>query len=430
MGRGKKQLDWSCACEGNGRCLGAAFWSPRSRSLAYAAVRKLKVTAKGPGIEESVTVASVQAPAGRVCRGGTVRIGAQEQAAGALTIQENLVGALRARDAAGNRAALKLAPPAGVRLAREPTAAVTAGDLELGAPGIRLEEDDRTLLRCYYHARRERKVRLQVKDLHFSYGSVPALEGVTFKVNAGEMLGIVGPNGSGKSTLLRCLARILKPRTGTVYLDGRNLRTLRGLEVGRCLGYVPPPGARAAFSATVLETVLQGRRPYLIWGVERRDLEVVTQALGYLGLTELAERLLGELSSGQQQKVFIARALAQEPEVLLLDEPTATLDIRYQLEVMALIRRLATEKGRVVVAVLHDLNLAGRFADRLLLLHQGKIFAAGTAKVVLTPENLRAVYGVEAVVTEGPWGVQVTAVAPAAGLRAVEGAAVCAAGRG
>lgn len=273
-------------------------------------------------------------------------------------------------------------------------------------------------------------MRLEVKGLSFSYNSVPALRGITFSVQSGEVLGIVGPNGSGKSTLLRCLAKALKPRLGTIILDGRNLATLRGREVGRRLGYVPPPGSGQAFPCTVLEAVLQGRRPRLTWGVSPHDLEVVARALACLGLIELAERQLNELSSGQRQKVFIARALAQEPEVFLLDEPTATLDIRYQLEAMALIRGLATEKGRVVVAVLHDLNLAGRFADWLLLLHQGEIFAAGSAKAVLTPENLRAVYGVEAVVTEGPWGVQVTAVAPVGGLGAAEGAAVCAAGRG
>lgn len=263
-------------------------------------------------------------------------------------------------------------------------------------------------------------MRLQVKDVSFTYGSVPALADVTFKVSGGEVLGIIGPNGSGKSTLLRCLARVLRPRTGSIFLDGKNLAALRGYEIGRMIGYVPPPGGQAGFPTTVVETVLQGRRPYLTWGVSRRDLEVVSAALGYLGLTPLAERLLGELSSGQQQKVFLARALAQEPEVLLLDEPTATLDIRYQLEVMALIRRLATEEGRTVVAVLHDLNLAGRFADRLLLLHEGRIFAAGRPAAVLTPANLRVVYGVEAVVTEAPWGIQVTPVAPTATIEEKE----------
>ncbi|MEW6771670.1 MAG: ABC transporter ATP-binding protein [Bacillota bacterium] len=255
-------------------------------------------------------------------------------------------------------------------------------------------------------------MRLQVKGVSFAYGSVPILENIAFKVRAGEALGIVGPNGSGKSTLLRCLARVLKPRVGTVFLDGKDLAALRGREIGRYLGYVPPPGTGHAFPCTVLETVLHGRRPHLTWGVSPRDLAVVTGALGYLGLTDLAERQLDELSSGQRQKVLIARALAQEPEVFLLDEPTATLDIRYQLEVMARVREFAAQDGRVVVAVLHDLNLASRFTDRLLLLHSGRIFAAGAPRAVLTPENIRAVYGVEAVVTETAWGLQVTPVAP------------------
>lgn len=255
-------------------------------------------------------------------------------------------------------------------------------------------------------------VRLQVKGVCFSYGSLPVLENVTFEVQPGEVLGIVGPNGSGKSTLLRCLARILQPQVGIVFLDGKNLAVLRGREVGRCLGYVPPPGNEQTFSFTVLEVVLQGRRPHLTWGVGQRDMAVVCRALACLGLTHLADRQINELSSGQRQKVFIARALAQEPEVFLLDEPTATLDLRYQLEVLALMREFAKHRGQVVIVVLHDLNLAGRYSDRLLLLHNGRIFAAGSPRAVLSPENIRTVYGIEAVVTETQWGLQVTPVAP------------------
>lgn len=255
-------------------------------------------------------------------------------------------------------------------------------------------------------------MRLQVKGVCFSYGSAAVLEDVTFKVEPGEVLGIVGPNGSGKSTLLRLLARVLRPRLGTIFLDGKSLANLRGREVGRYLGYVPPPGNGQAFPCTVLEAVLQGRRPHLTWGVSQRDLAVVSQALAYLGLTSLEDRQLHELSSGQRQKVFIARALAQEPEVFLLDEPTATLDVRYQLEVLELMRELAKGHGRIVIVVLHDLNLAGRYTDRLLLLHQGRIFAAGSPKAVLTPENIKMVYGIEVAVNESPWGLQVIPVAP------------------
>jgi iron complex transport system ATP-binding protein len=262
-------------------------------------------------------------------------------------------------------------------------------------------------------------LRLNINNVCFTYGSLSALENVTFEVRKGETLGIVGPNGSGKSTLLRCMAGVLKPRAGVVFLNERNIFALKGLERGKLLGYVPPPGAGLTFSFTVLETVLQGRRPHLSWGVGQRDLAVVNWSLNYLNLKALEERQLGELSSGQQQKVFVARALAQEPEVFLLDEPTATLDIRYQLEVLALVSNLARERGRVVVMVLHDLNLASRFADRLILLDNGRIFAAGKPREVLTEEHLEAVYGVKAVVTESPWGLQVTAVEPVEGHRSL-----------
>ena len=254
-------------------------------------------------------------------------------------------------------------------------------------------------------------MRLIIKEVSFSYGSFPVLHGLSMEVGDGEVVSVVGPNGSGKSTLLRCAARVLKPRRGVIYLDGKEIAALNGSELAKRLGYVPQAAAEA-FPFTVLETVLMGRKPHLKWGVSRRDLAVVGEILRYMGIEQMADRCLGELSGGQRQKVLLARALAQEPEVLLLDEPTASLDIRHQLEVLELVRDLAQRDRRAVVMVMHDLNLAARFADKLILLKDGVIFAAGRPKRVLTAESISAVYGVEAIVTDGNFGLHVLPLRP------------------
>ncbi|BCV21700.1 ABC transporter ATP-binding protein [Moorella sp. Hama-1] len=257
-------------------------------------------------------------------------------------------------------------------------------------------------------------MRLVVKDVSFSYGSFPVLHGLTMEAGEGEAVSIVGPNGSGKSTLLRCAARILKPRQGVIYLDGKEIAALNGSELAKRLGYVPQAGAEV-FPFTVLETVLMGRKPHLKWGVSKRDLAVVGDILRYMGLEPLAGRCLDQLSGGQKQKVLLARALAQEPDILLLDEPTSSLDIRHQLEVLGLIKNLAHQYRRTILMVMHDLNLAARFSEKLILLKDGCIFAAGKPQRVLTAENVAAVYGVEAVVNNGKYGLQVFPLRPVAG---------------
>ncbi|RJS82831.1 ABC transporter ATP-binding protein, partial [Methanophagales archaeon] len=186
-------------------------------------------------------------------------------------------------------------------------------------------------------------MKLKLKDVEFSYASTPILENICMELAPAEVLGIVGPNGAGKSTLLRCIDKILKPQRGSILLDGRDINEMRLMELAKRMGYVPQSTSQI-FPATVFDTVLMGRRPHLGWRSSEKDEEKVLDVLQMLNIENLAMRDINELSGGQQQKVFIARALVQEPDVLLLDEPTSNLDIRHQLEVMEIITSIVREK--------------------------------------------------------------------------------------
>ena len=240
-------------------------------------------------------------------------------------------------------------------------------------------------------------MKLKVKNVEFSYASTPILENVCMELAPSEILGIVGPNGAGKSTLLRCIDRILKPQRGSILLDGQEIKEMSRMEIARRMGYVPQTSQRV-FPATVFDTVLMGRRPHLGWRSNEQDVEKVLEILKLLEIVEFALRDFNEISGGQQQKVLIARALAQEADVLLLDEPTSNLDIKHQLEAMDIIKKLVKEKGISAIMAIHDLNLGSRYSDEIVMLNGGSIFDAGNPSSVLTPENIKQVYGVEAVV--------------------------------
>ena len=238
-------------------------------------------------------------------------------------------------------------------------------------------------------------MKLKIKDVEFGYSNMPVLQNVNIELAESEILGVVGPNGAGKSTLLRCIDRILIPQKGCIMLDGRDIREISRMELARKIGYVPQDGSQI-FPATVFDTVLMGRRPHLGWRSSERDTEKVLETLKMLNIEDLAMRDVNELSGGQQQKVFIARALTQEPELLLLDEPTSNLDIRHQLEVMEIVKRVVRERGISAIMAIHDLNLASRYADRIIMMNGGRVYAEGEPSSVLNAENIRHVYGVEA----------------------------------
>lgn len=238
-------------------------------------------------------------------------------------------------------------------------------------------------------------MKLKVKGLEFGYTSMPVLADVCLELAQSEMLGIVGPNGAGKSTLIRCINRILNPQSGRILMDENDIKKMDRIELAKKMGYIPQTASQI-FPTTVFDAILLGRRPHIGWRSGEEDHEKVLDVLELLNIEDLAMRDIKELSGGQQQRVFIARALAQEPEVLLLDEPTSNLDIRHQLEVMEIIKDLVAKEGISAIMAIHDLNLASRYTDRVLIMKEGKIFDAGSPSNVLTAENIRSVYGVEA----------------------------------
>ncbi len=241
-------------------------------------------------------------------------------------------------------------------------------------------------------------LKLTVNKLSFNYTGIQVLKDVELEVGLGEMLSIVGPNGSGKSTLLKCINRILKTKENTVLIDGTDASKLNLKELSKLMGYVPQNSV-STFPFTVFDVVMMGRKPYIHWSISERDNDIVTEMLDFLGISHLAMRNFNALSGGEQQKVIIARALAQQPRFLLLDEPTSSLDIRHQLEILCILKSLAQSKHCSIIVSIHDLNLASRFSDRMIMLQQGEIFAVGTPKYVLTEENIEAVYGIKAQVT-------------------------------
>lgn len=246
---------------------------------------------------------------------------------------------------------------------------------------------------------------LELRDIECSYEENQALRGVSLTVAAADFVGIIGPNGAGKSTLLRVMSGVLRPSRGDVRLQGRPLHDYSRREVARRLAVVPSPGT-PLFSFTVEEYVLMGRTPYLgrLQADRPLDAEVVAAALAATDTSPLARRMITEISAGEWQRVNIARALAQEPHILLLDEPTAFLDLGHQREISELLVRLNREQGLTLVSVSHDLNLASEYCPRLVVLSRGKIWAEGPPEAVLTEALLAEVYQAPARVDRGPGG--------------------------
>ncbi|MCS7124293.1 MAG: ABC transporter ATP-binding protein [Candidatus Bathyarchaeota archaeon] len=240
---------------------------------------------------------------------------------------------------------------------------------------------------------------LKVCGVDCYYGSVKVLEDVSFSVDSGELVGLLGPNGSGKTTLLRAISRTLKPKVGTVLLNEADIFNMKSSDVAKNLAVVPQSSS-LEFDFTALDLVLMGRHPHMrrFEREDQTDLEIAKEAMLLTNTWHLAEKPINELSGGERQLVMIARALAQKPKVLLLDEPTSHLDINNQIGIMDLLKKICLEKGIATLAVFHDFNLASRYCDSAILLHKGKIFAMGRVDEILTEENIRKVFNVEVMV--------------------------------
>ena len=236
---------------------------------------------------------------------------------------------------------------------------------------------------------------IQTNNLTFAYKDKPVLDGVSISIESGEMVGILGPNGSGKTTLLKIFSAVLKGR-GEVKLNGKNIQIYGKRELSRLFAMVPQE-SHIFFPYTVAEIVLMGRAshhsPLALEG--KRDLELARTSMELTDSLPFSNRYLHELSGGEKQRVIIARALAQEPQILLLDEPSAFLDLKHQVQVFELMRRLNREHNLTIVAALHDLNLAALFFPRLVMLRDGKVYRDGSPKEVLTQETIEEIYGIK-----------------------------------
>jgi iron complex transport system ATP-binding protein len=237
---------------------------------------------------------------------------------------------------------------------------------------------------------------LEVQNLGLAYGRNVVMRDLTFQVTPGEVVGLIGPNGSGKSTIIKALSHVIFPCSGKILLDGRNISEISRADLARLVGVVPQmPLLPSTFTA--FEIVLMGRNPHLgfLQYEGARDLAITWQAMERTATQSLAERRVGELSGGEIQSIVIARVLAQEPKLILLDEPTANLDIRHQVEILDLIKNLCLENNLAVLVALHDLNLASQYCDQLILINRGRVHAQGTPREIINSRNIKEVYGVE-----------------------------------
>lgn len=234
---------------------------------------------------------------------------------------------------------------------------------------------------------------IDVREIKYRYASQLVLNNISFSVQDGEIICIMGPNGSGKTTILKLISKVLRPEAGSIWLMGRDIGSMKHREIAKIIGVVPQ-GASVAFPFTVREVVLMGRSPHLgLFQIEREsDMHIADNAMALTDTLELAHRNIDELSGGEHQRAIIARALAQEPKVLLLDEPTSFLDINHQIEIFDLIKRLNGEKGLTVIIVSHDLNMAAEYCDRILLMKNGQVYIFGSPRETITKEHIREVY--------------------------------------
>ncbi len=236
---------------------------------------------------------------------------------------------------------------------------------------------------------------IEVSDLAFGYSQKMVIEDINLKIEEPGLYCILGPNGVGKSTLIKCLNKINRPSKGSVRIDGQDLSEMTNKEISKLVGYVPVSGTDM-FSMPVIDAILIGRYTQQSWKTTSEDIEIVSRTMRLLGISSLALHGYNELSAGQHQKVAIARGLVQEAPILLLDEPTANLDVRYQVYIAELLKGLTRRTGMTVVMISHDLNITARYADTIIMMAPpGRIYKVGTPEEVITEDVIREIYGVD-----------------------------------
>ena len=235
----------------------------------------------------------------------------------------------------------------------------------------------------------------EVNDINFSYRSRQVLDGVTLTVKKDDVVSILGPNGVGKTTLIKCISKVLTPNAGSVFIEGSNLHKMNKKDIAKNIGYVSQRSETSR--TTVFDSVLLGRKPHFEWDITEKDIRLAGRVLHLLGLDELALKYVDEISGGEYQLVQIARVLVQQPKVILLDEPTSSLDLYNQHLIMHLIRNIVKKNHMAAIMIIHNLNLAIRHSDKFILMKDGRVYSAGGHEII-TPENIKAVYNIEAYV--------------------------------
>jgi iron complex transport system ATP-binding protein len=241
-------------------------------------------------------------------------------------------------------------------------------------------------------------ISVKIENVTFGYDEKIILEDINLDITEPGLVCILGPNGVGKTTIVKCINKLLKPKEGQIFVNGKDVSGMSLLDVAQILAFVPN-SQPSVFSMSVAEAILMGRHPRAGWTTSERDIKIVDAAIELLGLQEFASRDIRQLSAGQLQRVLIARGLVQEPDILILDEPTSNLDVKYQMDVMRFLKAYARDKGIVVLMVCHDLNITAAYADRVVLMYDKKVFADGTPVEVLTSDNIQTVYKVDAEVS-------------------------------
>jgi len=251
--------------------------------------------------------------------------------------------------------------------------------------------------------------KLKLKNFYAGYKNKIIIKNMNLSLNAGEWLGVIGPNGSGKSTLIKGILRIIKSFKGDIYLNNRDINIFTNKKIAQTISFLPQQ-INTTLSITVKELVALGRSPYKeFWefDLNKNDLEKINESLNFVDLYDLKDKLINQLSGGQCQRAFLALALAQDPEILILDEPTNALDLKYQIRFLEIIKKLKINRNISVITILHDLNLAARYSDKIIALKEGMSIGYGSSDDLINEKFIKNIFGINSLVSETPYGKQI-----------------------